>query len=147
MQNNTKWNYKSTTFIKICVDVFIIHGDLNQSNSKKNLCIIHDKMDHSKTILLRLVIKNKMVSSFVQLLITLIRLIFMVMEMKHLFSIATKFGQMILILQLGHCCDFFKPWRRRMLMNQGFCFNMNHKMNSFINWFKDVFTICLHWSF
>jgi hypothetical protein len=35
VQNNTKWNYKSTTFIKICVDVFIIHGDLNQSNSKK----------------------------------------------------------------------------------------------------------------
>jgi hypothetical protein len=37
------------------------------------LCIIHDKMDHLKVILLRLQVKNKMVVGFNQLSIMLIR--------------------------------------------------------------------------
>jgi len=39
------------------------------------LCIIHDKMDHSKIVLPRLQVKNKMVVGTVQLPITLIGMI------------------------------------------------------------------------
>ncbi len=39
------------------------------------LCIIHDKMDHSKTTLPRLQVKNKMVVGLSQLLITLTKMI------------------------------------------------------------------------
>jgi len=39
------------------------------------LCIIHDKMDHSKTTLLKLQVKNKMVVGLGELLITFTRMI------------------------------------------------------------------------
>jgi hypothetical protein len=39
------------------------------------LCVIHDKMDHSKTPLPRFPVKNKMVLELGQLLVTLIRMI------------------------------------------------------------------------
>jgi hypothetical protein len=44
-------------------------------SKEEYLCIIHDKMDHSKTTLLKLVVKNKMVSSLGQLLVTLTSMI------------------------------------------------------------------------
>jgi hypothetical protein len=44
-------------------------------SKKYFLCVIHDKMDHSKTTLPRLQMKNKMVSRLGQLLVTLIRMI------------------------------------------------------------------------
>jgi hypothetical protein len=39
------------------------------------LCVIHDKMDHSKTTLFRLQVKKKMVSELGQLQMTLTRMI------------------------------------------------------------------------
>jgi hypothetical protein len=45
-----------------------------QSN-EEFLCIIHDKMDHSKIVLLRLQVKSKMVVGMAQLPITLIGMI------------------------------------------------------------------------
>jgi len=46
---------------------------------------------------------------------------------------------MIWILQLDHCCNYFEPWKRNLLMNLGFYLNMNHiEMHFFKDWWMEV---------
>jgi hypothetical protein len=47
----------------------------SMQSRKDFLCVIHDKMDHSKIALLRFQVKNNMVFGLGQLLMTLIRMI------------------------------------------------------------------------
>jgi hypothetical protein len=67
--------------------------------SKEFLCIIHDKMDHSKTILPRLQVKNKMVVGLGQLLIMLIGIIVHGHgDAWYLFNTQMNYGPMTLVL-------------------------------------------------
>jgi len=72
------------------------------------LCIIHDKMDHSKTTLPRLQVKNKMVVGLSQLLITLTKMIVHGHGDEALLNTQMNCGPMTLILQLGFICVYYK---------------------------------------
>jgi len=81
--------------------------------SKEFLCIIHDKMDHSKTILPRLQVKNKMVVGLGQLLIMLIGIIVHGHgDAWYLFNTQMNYGPMTLISQLDFFCVYYELWRR-----------------------------------
>jgi len=76
------------------------------------LCIIHDKMDHVKIALPRLQAANKIICGLGQLPIALTGIIAHGHGDERLCNILMNFGLMIPILQLGHCCNFFKVWRK-----------------------------------
>jgi len=77
-------------------------------HSKKDfLCLIHDKMNHSKTALLQFQVKNKMVFGLVQLLVTLIGMIVHGHGDETFVQHLMSFGPMIVISRLGHFCTCF----------------------------------------
>jgi hypothetical protein len=71
------------------------------------LCLIHDKMNHSKTALLRFQVKNKMVFGLVQLLVTLTGMIVHGHGDETFVQHLMSFGPMIIISRLGHFCTCF----------------------------------------
>ena len=54
---------------------YYANQNLSQNESSKVLTIIHDKMDHSKTVCLHFSHKNKVVDSFMKLLVAVTEMI------------------------------------------------------------------------
>jgi hypothetical protein len=99
-----KWNLKYISSIRSHTNDFTIIGKWNPFNQRRILYIIHDKMDNLKTKLWRLLVKNKMVAKLGQLLITLIKILFTCIGMKHLFNNIINFIQLTLLSKLDICC-------------------------------------------
>jgi hypothetical protein len=68
------------------------------------LCIVHDKMDHSKILLMKFQVKSKMVVKFNQLLSNLTRMIVHEHGDETLFNIPTNSNQITILISP---LDFF----------------------------------------
>jgi hypothetical protein len=141
VQRNMKWNFRSTTFNRNHVNVFITLGELNQSNPRRVSLCQSWQDGPFQNYSLKTCCEEKRFQVWVSSQSFWLVWLFMVMVMKHLFNTLMNFGQMIQILQLGHCCKYFETWKRNPLMNLGIYLNINHKMHFFKDWSMKVFIV------
>jgi hypothetical protein len=119
---------------------------VNQSNPKRSTFVSSmTRWTNPKLFFLNLLWKTKWLLIWVNSLSLWLVMIAHGHGNEALLNSPTSFGQMIQILWLGLYSNYFKPWKRNLLMNPGLSLNMNHKMHSFKDWCMEVFIVRLYW--